>query len=113
MGKKLRSATQVEVFRKINWKKIFERYYQLDNQTKEYYNWGTGIGLYYSRRLAEIHHGYIKADNNDEGGATFTFVLPVSKQAYSPEERQPETDAQQNEYIPYPPEKKYKICVCQ
>nr|WP_168136374.1 hybrid sensor histidine kinase/response regulator transcription factor [Draconibacterium orientale] len=88
--------------------KIFERYYQLDNQTKEYYNWGTGIGLYYSRRLVEIHHGYIKADNNDEVGATFTFVLPVSKQAYSPQERQPETDAQQNEYIPYPPEKKYK-----
>lgn len=88
--------------------KIFERYYQLNNQTKEYYNWGTGIGLYYSRRLVEIHHGYIKASNNDEGGATFTFVLPVSKQAYSPEERQPETDTHQKEYIPYPPEKKYK-----
>ncbi|WP_163323788.1 hybrid sensor histidine kinase/response regulator transcription factor [Draconibacterium mangrovi] len=88
--------------------KIFERYYQLNNQTKEYYNWGTGIGLYYSRRLVEIHHGFIKASNNDEGGATFTFVLPVSQQAYSPEERQPESETRQNEYIPYPPENDYK-----
>ena len=88
--------------------KIFERYYQLNNQTKEYYNWGTGIGLYYSRRLVEIHHGFIKADNNDDGGATFTFVLPVSKQAYSPEERQPKAKTQQNEYVPLPTEEEYK-----
>ena len=25
--------------------KIFERYYQLDNQTNDKYNWGTGIGV--------------------------------------------------------------------
>ena len=29
--------------------RIFERYYQLDRQTTGYYNWGTGIGLYYAR----------------------------------------------------------------
>ena len=29
---------------------IFKRYTQLDNQTKAILNYGTGIGLYYSRR---------------------------------------------------------------
>ncbi len=68
--------------------KIFERYYQIQNQTKEYYNWGTGIGLYYSRRLAELHHGYIRATNQAEGpGTLMNFILPVHKISYSEEER--------------------------
>ena len=53
--------------------KVFERYYQLDNQSKGTYNWGTGIGLYYARSLALLHHGYLKAGNRTEGsGAVFT-----------------------------------------
>ena len=69
---------------------IFKRYYQLDNQTKGIINWGTGIGLYYSRRLAELHHGSLKAGNRDTGtGAVFTFVYPMAEEAYSEEERQP------------------------
>jgi signal transduction histidine kinase/ligand-binding sensor domain-containing protein/DNA-binding response OmpR family regulator len=68
--------------------KIFERYYQIQNQTKEFYNWGTGIGLYYSRQLAELHHGYIKAQKQQEGSGTLmSFILPVNKLSYSEEER--------------------------
>lgn len=89
--------------------KIFERYYQLNNQIKEYYNWGTGIGLYYSRCLVELHHGYIKAENRAEGGAIFTFILPVSKLAYSLDERKPETEDQQSRDLPTPTEKEYAI----
>lgn len=89
--------------------KIFERYYQLDNQIKEYYNWGTGIGLYYSRCLVELHHGYIKAENRTEGGAIFTFIIPVSKLAYSLDERKPETEDQQSRGLPTPTEKEYVI----
>ena len=69
---------------------IFKRYYQLDNQTKGIINWGTGIGLYYSRRLAELHHGSLTAGNRDTGtGAVFTLVYPMVEEAYSEEERQP------------------------
>ena len=69
---------------------IFKRYYQLDNQTKAIVNWGTGIGLYYSRRLAELHHGSLVAANREEGsGAVFTLLYPVSQQAYSETERRP------------------------
>ena len=69
---------------------IFKRYYQLDNQTKAILNWGTGIGLYYSRRLAELHHGSLTAGNRKEGtGAVFTLIYPMKEEAYTAEERRP------------------------
>ena len=69
---------------------IFKRYYQLDNQTKAIVNWGTGIGLYYSRRLAELHHGSLTAGNREEGtGAVFTFIYPIMEQSYTEQERRP------------------------
>lgn len=75
--------------------KVFERYYQLDNQTRGTYNWGTGIGLYYARSLALLHHGHLKAGNRSEGGgAVFTLLLPVNDLAYSPEERTPSEEEQ-------------------
>jgi signal transduction histidine kinase/ligand-binding sensor domain-containing protein/DNA-binding response OmpR family regulator len=69
---------------------IFKRYYQLDNQTKGIINWGTGIGLYYSRRLAELHHGNLVAGNRESGtGAVFTLTFPMNEDAYTAEERRP------------------------
>lgn len=74
---------------------IFRRYYQVDNQTKGTINWGTGIGLYYARRLATLHHGYIKAGNRTAGhGAVFSLLLPMSTTSYTDEERQPLPDGQ-------------------
>lgn len=68
--------------------KIFERYYQLNNQSTGTYNWGTGIGLYYARSLAVLHHGKLTADNREEGhGAVFTLLLPTADNDYSNEER--------------------------
>ena len=69
---------------------IFKRYYQLDNQTKAIVNWGTGIGLYYSRRLAELHHGSLVAGNREGGsGSVFTLTLPIPEEAYTEAERRP------------------------
>lgn len=64
--------------------KIFERYYQLDGaRNSGSYNCGSGIGLYYSRALATLHHGRLCAvDNPDFEGAEFQFILPVSSEAY-------------------------------
>ena len=44
--------------------------------TKSYQ--GTGLGLYISKSIVEVHGGRIWAENNAHGrGATFTFTLPV------------------------------------
>ncbi len=64
--------------------KIFERFYQADNQGDTQ---GSGIGLFYSRVLTGLHHGYIKAANRSEGGAVFSFILPVSASSYTEDER--------------------------
>ena len=64
--------------------KIFERFYQADNQGDTH---GSGIGLYYARALAGLHHGYIKAANREEGGAVFSLILPVSASSYTEDER--------------------------
>jgi len=65
--------------------KIFERYYQLDNtRDSGSYNCGSGIGLYYSRALANLHHGRLFAVNNTNfDGAEFDLLLPASSEAYS------------------------------
>ena len=61
---------------------VFERYYQIDDEKNATINWGTGIGLYYTKRLLNLHHGEIKATNNAEGGCTFKFVIPTTRSAY-------------------------------
>ena len=68
--------------------KIFERFYQTGRGEAA----GSGIGLFYSRALAELHHGYIRAWNRDGGGAEFCLILPVSSSSYTEEERSARTE---------------------
>ncbi len=75
--------------------KIFERYYRINNRTEGSYNYGTGIGLYYTRSLVELHHGRIKASSPEElSGALFTFILPLDDEAYPEQERSSESPAE-------------------
>jgi two-component system sensor histidine kinase VicK len=40
---------------------------------------GTGLGLYISKNIVEVHGGKIWAKNNEDGkGATFSFSLPLT-----------------------------------
>lgn len=67
---------------------IFKRYYQLNNQSTGTINWGTGIGLYYARSLAVLHHGNLKAGNRkDCQGAIFTVTLPTDESLYAANEK--------------------------
>ncbi len=38
---------------------------------------GTGLGLSICKEIIEAHSGKIWAENNDHGGATFCFIIPV------------------------------------
>lgn len=51
---------------------LFIRFYQGEHKM-----FGSGIGLSYSKTLVELHGGTIGAYNNDDGGATFWFELPL------------------------------------
>ena len=39
---------------------------------------GTGLGLAICKEIIGLHRGSIQADNNLEGGACFTFNLPIA-----------------------------------
>lgn len=54
---------------------IFERYNQVDN----HYKYGTGIGLYFARELARLHHGDLRAENlNNDTWVRFTLTVPIA-----------------------------------
>jgi two-component system, OmpR family, sensor histidine kinase BaeS len=56
---------------------IFDRFYRVDaSRSKE--TGGTGLGLSIVRALVEAHGGTIKAGSAQDGGAEFTFTLPLA-----------------------------------
>ncbi len=68
---------------------VFKRYFQLtDANVSHKYGWGTGIGLYYVKRLVGLHHGKISVSNVGDGtdalsdGVLFKFSLPMGNTAY-------------------------------
>ncbi len=61
--------------------KIFERFYQVDNEHP-----GSGIGLSLVQRLVELHHGRIELESTEGIGSTFSVYLPTDERSYKPEE---------------------------
>lgn len=57
---------------------IFEKFRQLDGSTNRHYG-GTGLGLYYAKKIAEVMGGKIWLESNENKGSTFYFSLPFSK----------------------------------
>jgi two-component system phosphate regulon sensor histidine kinase PhoR len=55
--------------------RIFERFYKADPARQR---GGTGLGLSIARHIVQAHGGQIWAQNREEGGACFTFTLPVA-----------------------------------
>ena len=52
-------------------KKLFDSFFTSKSH-------GLGMGFSISRTIIQAHGGRIRAENNSDGGATFTFTLPIA-----------------------------------
>ena len=59
-------------------KRIFDNFYSANKEISDKKR-GIGLGLSICKAIVNAHGGEIKAFNNEEGGATFTFTLPKDK----------------------------------
>jgi len=59
--------------------RIFERFFRLGNEETRTAK-GTGIGLYLTRSLVDLHQGEISVENNQPNGTTFIISLPTAEQ---------------------------------
>lgn len=57
--------------------RLFEKFYRVDRDEVQATN-GTGLGLYITKRLVEMHGGEIWAESVAGVGSTFSFTLPLS-----------------------------------
>jgi signal transduction histidine kinase/CheY-like chemotaxis protein len=65
--------------------KIFDRFYQTsyDNLSRRL---GTGIGLFLTKRLIELHKGAIEVDSEITKGTIFKVEIPISKEVFAPDQ---------------------------
>ena len=55
--------------------KLFQPFLQLDTSTTRKYE-GTGLGLYLSRKLVDLHGGRIWVESAPGAGSRFSFTIP-------------------------------------
>ena len=63
---------------------LFQRFY--DGDYRRHNTIGTGIGLSLVKNLIDLHHGRITVESVRGEGTTFTVLLPISEDAYTPAE---------------------------
>ncbi len=54
---------------------VFEKFRQIDESAKRKFG-GTGLGLYYARKIAEMMGGRLWFEGKKEGGSVFYFAVP-------------------------------------
>ncbi len=58
--------------------KIFRRFYRSPGY--QYRAPGTGIGLSFVKRIADLHEGHVWVDSDTDSGTSFFFTLPLASQ---------------------------------
>ena len=61
-------------------KKVFERFYRVENKTHSVK--GTGLGLHLVKTTIEKHHGHVFVNYQPNHGSTFGFTLPIDVSQY-------------------------------
>ncbi|TFG73554.1 MAG: GAF domain-containing protein [Anaerolineales bacterium] len=62
-----------------NQKRIFERFYRVENDPAVYEVSGTGLGLAITLSLIQMHGGNISLESELGKGSTFTFAIPLAE----------------------------------
>lgn len=57
---------------------VFNRFYRIDNSETKHIS-GTGIGLFYTNQLVQLHGGLIACRDNYPKGVIFYFALPLEE----------------------------------
>ncbi|MDO6854067.1 two-component regulator propeller domain-containing protein [Cellulophaga lytica] len=70
-------------------KRIFERFYQVDNLNKTYYD-GTGIGLEVVKSFVQLHKGKVEVNSTVGKGTKFKVILPAGKAHFTEDEIVPD-----------------------
>ena len=65
-------------------KDIFKRFY--DGEYRHHKTFGTGLGLALIHDLVYLHNGSIDFESEEGKGTTFTVRLPITKEAFLPEQ---------------------------
>ncbi|KFF05684.1 hybrid sensor histidine kinase/response regulator transcription factor [Flavobacterium reichenbachii] len=76
-------------------KRIFDRFYQVNNLNKAYYG-STGIGLEVVRGFVELHKGIIEVESELGTGTTFKLLFPIGKEFFNENEIHPEEFKKEN-----------------
>jgi len=58
--------------------RLFQKFSRLDNPLSTKVG-GTGLGLYWAKKIMDLHDGTISHKANKQGGTTFTICLPKKK----------------------------------
>ncbi len=67
--------------RKVDRHRLFKKFSRIDNSLSVAVN-GTGLGLYWAKKILDLHGGDIKVDSKLHKESTFTVRLPIAA-AYS------------------------------
>ena len=83
---------------------LFQPYFQIFNERHVNGEEGTGLGLTVTRKLAEIHGGWVEVESELDKGSRFTIVIPVEQNSDASQEnlsvKERETQANQNYKVP-------------
>lgn len=61
---------------KVNIKKLFEKFVRIDNSLSAGVK-GTGLGLYWAKKILDLHEGTIEVTSKVNTGSTFTIKTPT------------------------------------